>query len=60
MTNSFEDLMKIVKIAESLAAIAARILSERKALSTEKFKIKIGIMMMIVLICEEMRGEEKW
>ena len=51
MTNSFEDLMKIVKIAESLAAIAARILSERKALSTEKFKIKIGIM-MIVLICE--------
>ena len=55
MTNSFEDLMKIVKIAESLAAIAARILSERKALSTEKFKIKIGIM-MIVLICE---GEER-
>ena len=60
MTNSFEDLMKIVKIAESLAAIAARILSEREALFTEKFKIKIGIMMMIVLICEEMRGEEKW
>ena len=51
MTNSFEDLMKIVKIAESLAAIAARILSEREALFTEKFKIKIGIM-MIVLICE--------
>ena len=58
MTNSFEDLMKIVKIAESLAAIAARILSERKALSTEKFKIKIGIM-MIVLICEEERRNDK-
>ena len=31
MTNSFEDLMKMVNIAQSLAAIAARILSERKA-----------------------------
>ena len=36
MTNSFEDLMKMVNIAQSLAAIAARILSERKALSTSR------------------------
>ena len=36
MTNSFEDLMKMVNIAQSLAAIAARILSERKTLSTSR------------------------
>ena len=39
MTNSFEDLMKMVDIAQSLAAIAARILSERKALSTSRSRL---------------------
>ena len=52
MTNSFEDLMKMVNIAQSLAAIAARILSERKAFIIY-FKIKIGNITIVT--CEERR-----